>query len=519
MKKLLASLALGLGLLTMGPWAAAQTPASDAAAAPAADAAAPAAAAMPADPVAPAAAAAAAAETAPAAAAAAAPAAQPNKGDTAWMMTSTVLVILMVLPGLALFYGGLVRSKNMLSVLMQVLVTFSMVVVLWFIYGYSLAFTEGGPFLGGFDRLFMRGIWDNATGSFASAATFSKGVVLPEIVFAAFQATFAGITCALIVGAFAERIRFGAVMLFMALWFSFSYLPIAHMVWFWMGPDAYTGKEVVDAMNAKAGQIWQWGALDFAGGTVVHINAAMGGLVGAYMLGKRIGYGKETMAPHSLTLTMVGAALLWVGWFGFNAGSALEANGFAALAFINTLLATSAAVLAWSVGEALMRGKASMLGAASGAVAGLVAITPAAGNVGIGGALVIGLVGGFACLWGVNGLKRLLGADDSLDVFGVHGIGGIVGALLTGVFNAPGLGGPGYVADWVTATAVTAADYSIAAQVWTQAKAVALTVVWSGVASFLAYKIVDLTLGLRVSEEEEREGLDISAHGETAYNR
>ena len=435
------------------------------------------------------------------------------------MMVSTLLVILMTVPGLALFYGGLVRSKNMLSVLMQVMVTFSMIVVLWFIYGYSLAFTEGNAFVGGFDRLFMKGVWDNAAGTFANAATFSKGVVIPEIVFAAFQATFAGITGALIVGAFAERMKFSAVLMFMVLWFTFSYAPIAHMVWFWMGPDAYGTKEVVDAMNAKAGYIWQSGALDFAGGTVVHINAAVAGLVGAYMVGKRIGYGKEAMAPHSLTLTMVGASLLWVGWFGFNAGSALEANGFAALAFINTFGATAAAVLAWCLGEALMRGKASMLGAASGAVAGLVAITPAAGNVGIGGALVIGVVASFACLWGVNGLKKMLGADDSLDVFGVHGIGGIVGALLTGVFNSPALGGPGYVADWVTASMVASADYSISAQVWTQAKAVLTTIVWSGVVSFLAFKLVDMTIGLRVSEEEEREGLDISSHGETAYSR
>jgi len=513
MKKLLASLALGLSLLTCGA-AIAQAPA----AAPAAPAAAAPAEAKAADAAAPAAAAAAPAAVATPAAPAA-PALVPNKGDTGWMMVSTILVILMTIPGLALFYGGLVRSKNMLSVLMQVMVTFSMIVVLWFIYGYSLAFTEGNAFFGGFDRLFMAGIWDNATGTFANAATFSKGVVIPEIVFAAFQATFAGITCALIVGAFAERMKFSAVLLFMVIWFTFSYAPIAHMVWFWMGPDAYTGKEVVDAMNGKAGYIWQSGALDFAGGTVVHINAAVAGLVGAYMVGKRIGYGKEAMAPHSLTLTMVGSALLWVGWFGFNAGSALEANGFAALAFINTLGATAAAVLAWCIGEALMRGKASMLGAASGAVAGLVAITPAAGNVGIGGGLVIGFIAGFACLWGVNGLKKMLGADDSLDVFGVHGIGGILGALLTGVFNSPSLGGPGYVADWVTATGVTAADYSIAAQVWTQAKAVFITVIWSGVVSFIAYKIVDLTIGLRVSEEDEREGLDISSHGETAYNR
>jgi len=399
------------------------------------------------------------------------------------------------------------------------MVTFSLIVVLWFIYGYSIAFTEGGPFFGGFDRVMMKGIWDNAAGTFAPAATFSKGVYIPEIVFAAFQASFAAITCTLIVGSFAERIKFSAVLLFCALWFTFSYAPIAHMVWFWMGPDAYASKEVVDAMNAKGGYLWQMGALDFAGGTVVHINAAVAGLVGAFMIGKRIGYGKESMPPHSLTLTMVGAALLWVGWFGFNAGSALEANGFAALAFINTFGATAAAVLAWCIGEALLRGKASMLGAASGAVAGLVAITPACGNVGIGGALIIGFLSGFAGLWGVSGLKKLLGADDTLDVFGVHGVCGILGALLTGVFNSPALGGPGFVADWVTATGITAADYSISAQVLVQAKAVLLTVVWSGVVSLISYKIVDMTIGLRVTEEEEREGLDISSHGETAYNR
>ncbi len=502
MKKLLVSFVLGLGLLAGSAAVWSQT-----APAPAAEAAAPAAAA-------PAAAAAAApAEAAPAAVPV------PNKGDTAWMMVATLLVIMMTVPGLALFYGGLVRSKNMLSVLMQVMVTFSLIVVLWFIYGYSLAFTEGNAFIGGFDRLFLKGIWDNAAGTFANAATFSKGVYIPEIVFAAFQATFAGITCALIVGAFAERMKFSAVLMFMVLWFTFSYAPMAHMVWFWMGPDAYTAKEVVDAMNGKAGYIWQMGALDFAGGTVVHINAAVAGLVGAYMVGKRIGYGKEAMAPHSLTLTMVGASLLWVGWFGFNAGSALEANGFAALAFANTFVATAAAVLAWSLGEALLKGKSSMLGAASGAVAGLVAITPAAGNVGIGGALIIGLVAGFACLWGVSGLKKMLGADDSLDVFGVHGIGGIVGALLTGVFNSPALGGPSLVGDWVTVGMVAAADYSIATQVWTQLKAVLITIVWSGVVSYIAYKIVDLTIGLRVSEEDERQGLDITSHGETAYNR
>ncbi|MFC7410808.1 MULTISPECIES: ammonium transporter [Hydrogenophaga] len=511
MKKLITGLFLGLSLTFGGFTAMAQT------AAPAATEA-PAAAAAPAAPAADAAPAAAPAAAAPAAAEAA-PAPVPNKGDTAWMMVATLLVILMTVPGLALFYGGLVRSKNMLSVLMQVMVTFSLISVLWFVYGYSLAFTEGNAFIGGFDRLFMNGIWDNAAGTFANAATFSKGVVIPEISFAAFQATFAGITCALIVGAFAERIKFSAVLLFMVIWFTFSYLPIAHMVWFWMGPDAYSSAEVAAEMTGKAGLIWQHGALDFAGGTVVHINAAVAGLVGAYMVGKRIGYGKEAMAPHSLTLTMVGASLLWVGWFGFNAGSALEANGFAALAFINTFAATAAAVLAWCVGEAMHKGKASMLGAASGAVAGLVAITPAAGNVGIGGALVIGFIAGFACLWGVTGLKRMLGADDTLDVFGVHGVGGIVGALLTGVFNSPALGGPGFVADWVTATMVTAADYSIASQVWIQLKGVLITIVWSGVVSFVAYKIVDMVIGLRVSEEDEREGLDIRSHGETAYNR
>jgi Amt family ammonium transporter len=454
-----------------------------------------------------------AASTAAPAAAAAAPAAAaptPNKGDTAWMMMATVLVILMTIPGLALFYGGLVRSKNMLSVLMQVLMVFSMVAVLWSIYGYSLAFTEGGSFIGSFDRLFLKGITPESV-----AATFSKGVVIPEFSFVAFQATFAAITCGLIVGAFAERIKFSAVLLFVVLWFTFAYLPIAHMVWFWPGPDAYTDAAAAEKATAAAGWLFQQGALDFAGGTVVHINAAVAGLVGAYVVGKRIGYGKESMAPHSLTMTMVGASLLWVGWFGFNAGSALEAGGTAALAFINTLLATAAATLSWSLGEWMGKGKPSMLGAASGAVSGLVAITPAAGFVGPMGALVIGLLAGVLCLWGVNGLKRMLGADDSLDVFGVHGVGGILGALLTGVFASPALGGTGiydYVANKV------AEDYSIAGQVWIQAEGVILTIVWSGVVAFIAYKIVDLVVGLRVPEEEEREGLDISSHGESAYH-
>ena len=500
-KKLLAGLPLGLAALGLTDLALAQDAAASAPA------------------VAEAASAVAEAASAVTEAAAAAPAPTFDKGDVSWMMLSTLLVIMMAVPGLALFYGGLVRAKNMLSVLMQVMVTFSLVVVLWFVYGYSLAFTEGNAFIGGFDRLFMNGVWDNVAGTFAPAATFSKGVYIPEIVFAAFQATFAGITCALIVGAFAERAKFSAVLMFMVLWFTFSYAPIAHMVWFWMGPDAYASADLVDGMNAKAGYLWQMGALDFAGGTVVHINAAVAGLVGSYMIGKRIGYGREAFMPHSLTLTMVGASLLWVGWFGFNAGSALEANNFAALAFINTFAATAAAVLAWCLGEGLMKGKASMLGAASGAVAGLVAITPAAGNVGIVGALIIGFISGFVCLWGVHGLKRMLGADDSLDVFGVHGVGGILGALLTGVFNSPNLGGPSVVADWVTVGMVAPDAYSIASQVWIQAKGVLITIVWSAVVSVIAFKIVDLVIGLRVPEDDEREGLDITSHGETAYSK
>lgn len=506
MRKFLASLAVGLGLLVGSAAAVAQAPATSAA--PAATTAAPAEAA----PAAAAAAApAAAAATAAPAAAAAAPAPTPNKGDTAWMTVSTVLVLLMILPGLALFYGGLVRSKNMLSVLMQVFVVACMIFVLWVVYGYSVAFTSSNAFMGGFSKLFLSGITPDSV-----AATFSKGVVIPELTFVAFQATFAAITCALIVGAFAERIKFSAVLLFCAIWFTFAYLPIAHMVWYWDGPDAITDAKTLETVTAAAGWLWAKGALDFAGGTVVHINAGVAGLVGAYVIGKRIGYGKESLTPHSLTLTMVGASLLWVGWFGFNAGSNLEANGVAALAFINTLVATAAATLSWIAGEALSKGKASMLGAASGAVAGLVAITPACGFVGPMGALVIGLLAGVICLWGVNGLKRMLGADDSLDVFGVHGVGGILGALLTGVFASPSLGGTG-IYDYVANKAN--ADYSIGSQVWIQFQGVLTTVIWSAVVAFVAYKVVDLLVGLRVSEEEEREGLDISSHGETAYNR
>ena len=453
-----------------------------------------------------------AATAAPAVAAAAepAPAPVPNKGDTAWMMVATLLVIMMSVPGLALFYGGLVRSKNMLSVLMQVMMIFSLIVVLWCIYGYSLAFTEGGAFFGGFDRLFLKGMTVDSLG-----ATFSKGVVIPEFVFLAFQATFAAITCGLIVGSFAERMKFSVVLMFVVLWFTFAYLPVAHMVWFWPGPDAFTDAAAAEKAVAASGWLFQKGALDFAGGTVVHINAAVAGLVGAYVVGKRVGLGRESMAPHSLTLTMVGASLLWVGWFGFNAGSALEANGSAALAFVNTLLATAGAVVAWSFGEWVTKGKPSMLGAASGAVAGLVAITPAAGFVGPMGGLVIGLLAGVVCLWGVNGLKRMLGADDSLDVFGVHGLGGALGAVLTGVFAAPSMGGTG-IYDYV-ANAV-APDYSIVAQVWIQIQAVLTTVIWSGIVAYIAFKLVDMVIGLRVTEEEEREGLDISSHGESAYH-
>lgn len=413
---------------------------------------------------------------------AAAAAVEVNKGDVAWIMTATLLVLMMALPGLALFYGGLVRAKNMLSVLMQVMTVFSLNALLFAIYGYSLTFTEASPFIGSLDKVFLSGVTIDSL-----ADTFTETAKLPEFAFIAFQATFAGITGALIVGAFAERMKFSAVLIFSVIWFTLCYLPICHMVW---GPGGYLLED---------------GALDFAGGTVVHINAGIAGLVGAYMVGKRIGYGRESLAPHSLTLTMVGASLLWVGWFGFNAGSNLEATAGAALAFINTLVATAAAVLAWSLGEALIKGKPSMLGAASGAVAGLVAITPACGSVGPMGAIVIGALSGFICIWGVNGLKRMLGADDALDVFGVHGVGGIVGAILTGVFAAPGLGGTG------------AEDFSIASQVWIQTWSVIVTVVWSAVVAFIAYKVADLLVGLRVPEDEEREGLDTTAHGEAAY--
>jgi Amt family ammonium transporter len=406
-----------------------------------------------------------------------------DKGDVSWMMLSTLLVVMMTVPGLALFYGGLVRSKNMLSILMQVMVVFSLIAVLWAVYGYSLAFGAEGLIIGDLSKMFLLGITPDSL-----ADTFTDNVKIPEYIFIAFQATFAGITCALICGSIAERMKFAAVLLFCVLWFSFAYLPVAHMVW------------------GAGGYLLDKGALDFAGGTVVHINSGVAGLVAAYVLGKRLGYGQEAIKPHNLTFTMVGAAMLWVGWFGFNAGSNLEATSGATLAFINTLLAPAAAVLAWSLGEALMRGQASMLGAASGAVAGLVGITPACGSVGPMGAIAIGLAAGFICLWGVTGLKKMLGADDTLDVFGIHGIGGIVGALLTGVFSAPGLGGTG------------GDDFAIGAQVLVQAEGVLITMVWSAVVAYIALKVVAMVMGLRVAEEAEREGLDITSHGESAYN-
>jgi len=438
------------------------------------------------------------ADAAPDAAAAAAAAAPPpviNKGDTTWMLVSTLLVILMTIPGLALFYGGLVRTKNMLSVLTQVFVIFCLISILWVVYGYSLAFTEGGSlksFIGGFDKLFLKGVTPDSP-----AETFTKGVYIPEMVFMVFQLTFAAITTALIVGGFAERIKFSAVLVFSALWFTFSYLPMAHMVWYWGGPSS---------PDAPAGFLFAKGALDFAGGTVVHINAGMAALMGAIVIGKRIGYPKTAMPPHSMTMTMIGAALLWVGWFGFNAGSNLEATGIAVLAMVNTVVATAAAALAWMFVEWLIKGKPSLLGATSGAVAGLVAVTPAAGLAGPMGAIVLGAVAGVGCLWGVTGLKKALGYDDSLDVFGVHGIGGIIGAIGTGIVVSPALGGVGIP------------DYVMGKQIVSQLWGVGTVIVLSGVVSFVLFKLIDMIMGLRVPEEAEREGLDIAEHGEKAYN-
>lgn len=416
----------------------------------------------------------------PAAAAEAAPVVE--KGDVAWMLTSTLLVLLMVVPGLALFYGGMVRAKNVLSVLIQVATVFSLLTILWVLYGYSLAFSGEGAWIGNLDKALLKGVTIETL-----SATFTKGVSLPEYVFVGFQATFAGITGALIVGAFAERAKFAAVLLFSVIWFTFGYLPLAHMVW------------------ATGGYLFGLGALDFAGGTVVHINAGVAGLVGAYFVGKRAGLGREAIKPHNVTLTFVGASLLWVGWFGFNAGSNLEANAGAALAFLNTLLATAAAILGWSLTEKIIKGKSSALGVASGMVAGLVGITPACGTVGPFGAIVIGLAAGVLCVWGVTGLKRLLGADDSLDVFGVHGLGGIIGAILTGVFSAASLGGQ------------KGGDYDIVHQVGIQALGVAITLGWIGVVSVVGVVVAKQVFGLRVSEEAEREGLDITSHGEAAY--
>ena len=446
------------------------------------------------------------------------PAPVPNKGDTSWMIVATLLVTLMTIPGLALFYGGLVRAKNMLSVLMQTFVIFSLCGVLWAIYGYSVAFSggtdiQGGLFhqvFGGLSKAFLGGITPDST-----AATFSKGVVIPEYIFVAFQLTFAAITPALIIGAFAERMKFSAILLFIGLWFTFAYLPMAHMVWYWDGPDAITSAKTLETVTANAGWLWAKGALDFAGGTVVHINAGIAALVAALVLGKRIGYGKEAMPPHSLTLTMVGASLLWVGWFGFNAGSNLEATGVAALAFINTMLATAMATLSWMAFEWILKSKPSMLGAASGAVAGLVAITPACGFVGPMGALIIGAGVSPLCLFFVSKVKSAFGYDDTLDVFGVHGIGGMFGAIMTGVFVSPALGGTG-VYDYV---ANKVADFDMHAQVISQLWAVGTSIVVSAVVSFVALKLIDMTIGLRVKPDAEREGLDIAEHGEQAYHK
>ena len=407
-----------------------------------------------------------------------------DKGDVSWMMVSTVLVLFMTIPGLALFYGGLVRSKNMLSVLMQTTMIACVMMLVWVIYGYSFAF--GGstsPWWGGTARLFLSGV--NAD---SMSATFSAGYVIPEYLFIAFQMTFAAITPALIIGAFAERVKFSAVLVFSVLWATFSYFPIAHMVW-----DAN-------------GYLYLKGAIDFAGGTVVHINAGIAALVGCLVIGKRVGLGRDNMAPHSMVLTMVGASMLWVGWFGFNVGSNLEANGGATLAMINTFIATAAATVAWSALEAVQRGKASMLGAASGMVAGLVAVTPACGTIGPMGAIALGVVAAAACYFFVTVVKNRFGYDDSLDVFGIHGVGGIIGAVLTGVFSAAAFGG------------VKGNDYAMAAQLWIQVEGVAITILWSGVVSFVLFKLIDLTIGLRVDADTERQGLDLTSHGEQAYH-
>jgi Amt family ammonium transporter len=407
-----------------------------------------------------------------------------DKGDTAWMITATVLVMAMIVPGLALFYGGLVRAKNMLSVLTQVIAVASLAMILWVMYGYTMAFGDGGnAFIAGFGKAFLAGITADST-----VATFSEAFIIPEFVFVAFQMTFAAITVALVVGGLVERLKFSALMVFAAVWLTIVYFPIAHMVW------------------AAGGLIFEWGALDFAGGTVVHINAGVSALVGALILGKRIGYQREIMAPHSLAMTLIGTGLLWVGWFGFNAGSALEANGSAGLALINTFVATAAAVLFWMLTERALGHKASLLGACSGAIAGLVAVTPAAGNAGPFGAILLGAVAAVACCVFVMRIKARFGFDDSLDAFGIHGIGGIVGSIGTAVTMLPALGGPG------------AADYDVGGQLVIQTQAVVVAIVWAGVGAAIAFGVAKLVTGLRVSEEQEREGLDLAEHGERAYN-
>jgi ammonium transporter, Amt family len=456
----------------------------------------------------------------------------PNKGDTSWMLVATCLVLMMSVPGLALFYGGLVRTKNMLSVLTQVFAIVCLVCLIWVFYGYSLAFTNGGglnSFVGGCSKAFLRGVTPEST------ATFSNGVVIPELVYICFQMTFAMITPALIVGAFVERMKFSALVLFMVLWVTFIYFPIAHMVWYWAGPDAIgdaakalaaaadgaaktAAQAKLDEVKADAGLVFQWGALDFAGGTVVHINAGIAGLVGCLLLGKRIGYGRDLLAPHSLTMTMIGASLLWVGWFGFNAGSNLEANGTTALAMINTFVATAAAALSWLFVEWGAKGKPSLLGMVSGAIAGLVAVTPASGFAGPMGSIVLGLIAGAVCFTFCSSVKNALGYDDSLDVFGIHCVGGIVGALATGILVNQALGGVG-IPDYETKPGeLGIASYEFGTAFIAQVKAVLLTLLWSGIGSAILYKVVDLIVGLRVTQEEEREGLDLADHGERAYN-
>ena len=444
-----------------------------------------------------------------------------DKGDTAFMFLSTIIVLLMTVPGLALFYGGLVRSKNMLSVLMQVLAITCMVSLIWVTYGYSMAFTNGGilnDYVGGFSKMFLAGV--DAT---TLAATFSNGVYIPELSFVAFQMTFACITPALIIGSLAERVKFSAIMLFVALWVTFVYFPMAHMVWYWGGPDVFAeaakaGEPKLSEVLNDAGLLFKWGAIDFAGGTVVHINAGVAGLVGALMIGKRVGYGREQMAPHSLTLTMVGAALLWFGWFGFNCGSNLEISVTAVIAMINTFVATAAAGVAWMVAEWLIKGKPSLLGLASGVVAGLVAVTPAAGFAGTMGSIALGLVAGVICFIACTGIKNAFGYDDSLDVFGVHAVGGIVGAIGTGILVNPDFGGSG-TADYTSKPGeLVAGSYDMVAQVIIQSKAVGFTILWTGIISAILFLLVKLLIGLRPTEDKEREGLDISDHGERAYN-